>query len=105
MGVANQNGSMGEAKAAATAVNLRTAFGTSAKVGFFITLLVTVLGMLASAVSLIATDSRWGEGTKQQMIIVGGVLSLVANAISSATGYYTPPPPRSTSAQPSEQTV
>ena len=84
-------------------MDLRTVFGTSARVGFFITLLVTVLGMLASAVSLIATDDQWDKGTKQKMIIVGGVLSLVANALSSATGYYTPPPPRGGPLPPSDQ--
>lgn len=96
---------MAEAKAGADAVNLRTAFGTSAKVGFFITLLVTVLGMLASILSLVATEDRLDKDTKQKMVIVGGILSLVANAISSATGYYTPPPPRGGQAPPSDQKV
>ena len=96
---------MAEAKASANAVDLRTAFGTSAKVGFFITLLVTVLGMLASVLSLVATDGQLDKGIQQKMIIVGGILSLVANAISSATGYYTPPPPRGGALPPSDQKV
>ena len=96
---------MAEAKAGASAVDLRTAFGTSAKVGFFITLLVTVLGMLASVLSLVATDGQLDKVMQQKMIIVGGILSLVANAISSATGYYTPPPPRGGALPPSDQKV
>ena len=96
---------MAEARAGANAADLKTAFGTSSRVGFFITLLVTVLGMFASVVSLLATDDQWDKGTKQKMIIVGGILSLVANALSSATGYYTPPPPRGGSSPPSNQNV
>ena len=74
------------------AFTARTAFGTDGKAGFVVTAVVTVLGMLASIVSLVATDDTLDKGTRQKMIIVGGIFSLVANAISSVTGYYTPPP-------------
>ena len=80
------------AKTGVEAFTLRRAFGTDVKVGFVVTLVVTLLGMLASVVSLLATDGTLDKGVQQKMIIVGGVLSLVANALSSVTGYYTPTP-------------
>lgn len=67
----------------------------SRSIGTAWTIIITGIGVAASIVSLVATDDDISPSAIKILVIVGGVISLVANGISPAVGLYTPYAPLS----------